>query len=1150
MNRAVRLLTGLGDERLRWIETIDNIEVSVVNVVGDILLSAGAIAYLTPFTDKYRRGLLSEWVKIVEEKQIPHSENFDTVQTLGEPVTIRFWQLNGLPRDYLSTENAVLVSCSKRWPLFIDPQGQANKWVKNMEKNNGLAIAKLSDKNLIRTLESAVRFGKPVLIENISLELDPALDPVLLRQVFKQGGTLVMKLGDTIVPYDNKFRLYMTTKLPNPHYTPEIAVKILLVNFTLVPSGLQDQLLALVVMQERPDLEEQRQQIVVSTAQMKAELKDIEDRILFKLSTSEGSPLDDLDFIVTLEASKVKSEDIKNKVEAAEITQIDIDNTRALYIPVANRSQILFFCLADLSNVDPMYQYSLEWFISIFMNSMAVTDKLAEIDKRVIIINDHFTFSLFSNVCRSLFEKHKLHFAFLLCARILMDEDKIDGHEWHHFLAGGSPLGRDPNPASEWLSSKSWNEILSLRALPRFVTFTDTFTVKRAYYKQLFEAQEPHQLPLPEPFESTLSVFQKLLILKCLRPDKVTNAIQNFLAEELGQRFVEPQTTDLIEMFSESSPTTPLVFVLSTGTDPAADLYKFAERMKMGKRMFSISLGQGQGPRAEALIKSGCELGSWIFFQNCHLAPSWMPRLENLTENIEPENTHRDFRLWLTSTPSPYFPVSILQNSSKMTVEPPSGIKANMLRAYINQASEFADFIQSEHPKSNTFKWLLFALSLFHAAVIERRKFGPLGFNIPYEFTTGDLKICISQLHMFLMEYDQTPFKVLTYTAGHINYGGRVTDDWDRRCMMNILADYYDPKVVKAGYKFDRSGVYYQLPAEVLFIDYLDYIKTFPINDDPEVFGLHPNADITFAQALTTSCLSTLLMLQPKQVGGAAASQEEVTGSTAKDILDKLPPQFDLDEISEKYPVLYEESLNTVIIQEAIRYNKLLSVISSTLKDLLKALKGLVVMSEALEKMSRSLFSNMVPEMWTSKAYPSLKPLAAWVADLHARIAFLNKWKNQGIPSVFWISGFYFPQAFLTGTLQNFARKYIISIDTINFSFKVLTDAPSRRPPDGCCIWGLFLEGSRWNARTGLLDESQPKELYTEMPVVWLIPEEFHKQPARTYVCPVYKTLTRAGTLSTTGHSTNYVLAIEVPSDKPEGHWIKRGVALICALDY
>lgn len=206
-----------------------------------------------------------------------------------------------------------------------------------------------------------------------------------------------------------------------------------------------------------------------------------------------------------------------------------------------------------------------------------------------------------------------------------------------------------------------------------------------------------------------------------------------------------------------------------------------------------------------------------------------MPRLEYLIENIEPENTHRDFRLWLTSTPSPHFPVSILQNSSKMTIEPPSGIKANLLRAYLSQVTEFTDFMQSEHPKGRSFKMLLFALCLFHgellkflkglliiyfyisAVLLERRKFGPLGFNIPYEFTTGDLKICISQLHMFLMEYDETPFKVLIYTAGHINYGGRVTDDWDRRCLMNILGDYYDPKVITSAYKFDHTGVYYQV---------------------------------------------------------------------------------------------------------------------------------------------------------------------------------------------------------------------------------------------------------------------------------------------------------------------------------------------------
>lgn len=132
MNRAVRLINGLSGERVRWLQTIADIEANVVNVTGDILICSGCVAYLTPFTDQYRRTLFSKWLNLISEKKIPFSPNCNPVTTLGEPVQIRLWQLDGLPRDYLSTENAVLVSCSRRWPLFIDPQGQANKWVKNM----------------------------------------------------------------------------------------------------------------------------------------------------------------------------------------------------------------------------------------------------------------------------------------------------------------------------------------------------------------------------------------------------------------------------------------------------------------------------------------------------------------------------------------------------------------------------------------------------------------------------------------------------------------------------------------------------------------------------------------------------------------------------------------------------------------------------------------------------------------------------------------------------------------------------------------------------------------------------------------------------------------------------------------------------------
>uniref|UniRef100_A0A452QQ37 Uncharacterized protein n=1 Tax=Ursus americanus TaxID=9643 RepID=A0A452QQ37_URSAM len=1122
-----RLINGLSDEKVRWQETVENLEHMLGNISGDVLVAAGFVAYLGPFTVRS----LSQLTR----HKVPHTAEPTLIGTLGNPVKIRSWQIAGLPNDTLSVENGVINQFSQRWTHFIDPQGQANKWIKNMEKDSGLDVFKLSDRDFLRSMENAIRFGKPCLLENVGEELDPALEPVLLKQTYKQQGNTVLKLGDTVIPYHEDFRMYITTKLPNPHYTPEIATKLTLINFTLSPSGLEDQLLGQVVAEERPDLEEAKNQLIVSNAKMHQELKDIEDQILYRLSSSEGNPVDDMELIKVLEASKMKAAEIQAKVRIAEQTEKDIDLTRMEYLPVAVRTQILFFCVSDLANVDPMYQYSLEWFLNIFLSGIANSERADNLKKRIANINRHLTYSLYSNVCRSLFEKHKLMFAFLLCVRIMMNENKIDQGEWRYLLSGGSIQVTTENPAPDWLSDRAWRDILALSNLPAFSSFADDFPKHLSEFQSIFDSLEPHREPLPGIWDEYLDQFQKLLVLRCLRGDKVTNAMQDFVATNLEPRFIEPQATNLSVVFKDSSSTTPLIFVLSPGTDPAADLYKFAEEMKFSKKLSAISLGQGQGPRAEAMMRSSIERGKWVFFQNCHLAPSWMPALERLIEHINPDKVHRDFRLWLTSLPSNKFPVSILQNGSKMTIEPPRGVKANLLKSYSSLSD---DFLNSCH-KVMEFKSLLLSLCLFHGNTLERRKFGPLGFNIPYEFTDGDLRICISQLKMFLDEYDDIPYKVLKYTAGEINYGGRVTDDWDRRCIMNILEDYYSPSVLFHDHSY--SG-------------YLSYIRGLPLNDMPEIFGLHDNANITFAQNETYALLGAIIQLQPKSSSVGGQGREEIVEDVAHSILLQIPEPIPLQLVMAKYPVLYEESMNTVLVQEVLRYNRLLQVITETLRDLLKALKGLVVMSSQLELMATSLYNNIVPELWNAKAYPSLKPLSSWVMDLMQRLDFLQAWVQGGIPAVFWISGFFFPQAFLTGTLQNFARKSVISIDTISFDFKVMQQSVSelkKRPSEGCYIHGLFLEGARWDPVAFQLAESRPKELYTEMAVIWLLPTHNRKiQNQDFYLCPIYKTLTRAGTLSTTGHSTNYIIAVELPSDQPQRHWIKRGVALICALDY
>jgi len=260
-----------------------------------------------------------------------------------------------------------------------------------------------------------------------------------------------------------------------------------------------------------------------------------------------------------------------------------------------------------------------------------------------------------------------------------------------------------------------------------------------------------------------------------------------------------------------------------------------------------------------------------------------------------------------------------------------------------------------------------------------------------------------------------------------------------------------------------------------------------------------------------------------------------------------------LEAVIEKYPVTYEESMNTVLRQELIRYNRLTSVIRASLINLRKALKGLVVMNDELDELFNAMLVGRQPAMWMGKSYPSLKPMGSYVVDLLARLQFFQDWIDNGTPQTFWLSGFYFTQSFLSGAMQNFARKYTVPIDHVGFEFEVLKIDPEQveaKPDDGCYVYGLFIEGARWDRETDSIGESYPKTLFETMPVIWLKPGDKAKfKPAPCYDCPIYKTTARRGTLSTTGHSTNFVMMIQLPTEKSQGHWINRGVAALCQLD-
>ena len=1176
LTNADKLVGGLGSEEARWAATVDELNVSFTNLVGDVLASAGTVSYLGPFTAPFRARIVTQWREQLTQAALAHTEGCDIVQTMNDPVQLRMWQLSGLPTDNLSTQNGIMMDRARRWSLLIDPQGQANRYIRNQGKDkeicgNGMDVTKLSEKNFLRTLENAVRFGKWVLLENIQETLDAALEPILLKQIFKQGGQDMMKLGDNTIPYNDEFNFFLTTKMPNPHYSPEVQVKVSLTNFTVTEAGLEEQLLGVTVEIEMPDLAERKGQLVVEQAQLSKQLYDIESQILYLLANSTGNILDDTNLIETLAQAKITGTEVKEQMAEADKTAAEINERSEEYRPVSNRASLLYFCLADLANVDPMYQYALPWFTQLFRTGVTRAPQAKTTEERVDNLMSFFTFMVYENTCRSLFEKHKMLFSFLLTIKILMGAKKIDMQEWRFMISGMSPGKSDmSNPDPDWIEANVWSDLCFMGALPYFKEFLVKFTETLVKWKRVFDSVEPHAIEYPAPYQ-TLAGIRRLCVLRCLRRDKLMDGIEKFVADEMGQKYVEPPPFNLKACYEDSTIINPLVFVLSTGSDPNKDLLGLAESMGMLDKLKSIALGQGQGVIAAKMIEKGVADGDWVLLQNCHLCISWMPELERICEEFDPEKTNPDFRLWLTSMPSAHFPVAVLQNSVKMTKEPPRGLRANLRTTYL----KMDDDKLNRTDKPQAYRKLLFGLCFFHALAIERKKFGPLGWNIGYAFNETDLDICISQLELYVGEYEEIPYKVLQQLTSVVNYGGRITDDKDMRTADILINDFYIAKILSDNYKFSRSGTYFSInpDPDAPLKSYMDYIESLPLNPDPEVFGMHDNASITCAMNEADENCTIIVSLQPRVSSGGGVTREDVMGAAAKDMEKRLPAMWDLEAVSMSYPTNYNECLNTTLVQEATRFNALLKVMHFSLKQLQKALKGLVVLSAELEAMGNNIFNMFVPDNWTAKAYPSLKPLTPWFEDLLRRLTFMQSWIDNGSPPVFWLSGFFFPQGFMTANLQNNARKHTLPIDTVAFGFVMMSELAEElvaKPEEGCYVDGMFLEGARWEKRKRTLVDPRPKELFSVMPVIHLVPEQFRKTPTSgIYRCPVYKILTRTGTLSTTGHSTNFVFWLEVPANKAtifrsslvsetnaqvqfcdQDYWIKAGVASFCALRY
>lgn len=222
--------------------------------------------------------------------------------------------------------------------------------------------------------------------------------------------------------------------MANPHYLPEICIKVALINFTVTPEGLEDQLLVEVVRNERPELEQQKDQLIVQLSDFKRQLKELEDKILKLVAEASDDILNDEELIITLDQSKETSIAINERMIEAEQTAKMIDENRENYRGVARRGSVLYFVVADLANIDPMYQYSLEFFTKLFVMRLEKSEKSVDLDQRLSILISDITRAFYFSICRGLFEKDKLLYSFLNATSILRRSNDIDADEWNFFL--------------------------------------------------------------------------------------------------------------------------------------------------------------------------------------------------------------------------------------------------------------------------------------------------------------------------------------------------------------------------------------------------------------------------------------------------------------------------------------------------------------------------------------------------------------------------------------------------------------------------------------------------------------------------------------------------------------------------------------------
>jgi dynein heavy chain len=525
--------------------------------------------------------------------------------------------------------------------------------------------------------------------------------------------------------------------------------------------------------------------------------------------------------------------------------------------------------------------------------------------------------------------------------------------------------------------------------------------------------------------------------------------------------------------------------------------------------------------------------------------PRWLIELEKRLDEFALDVSNKKFRLFLSSDASPGIPIGLLNRCIKVTNEPPAGLKANIKRAFASLNKEtFEDY-------DSKMKSILFGLCHFHAIMLERKQYGPMGFNMMYPFSIGDLRDSAVVLNNYMENSGggKIPWADLRYIFGEIMYGGHIVNDFDRK-MCNTYLDFYMKdelldETEMYPYNDDEKSMSFMSPSATSYDKYLEHMDTGIAQDTPISFGLHPNAEIDFRTTQSNRILATVLELQDRDgsSGQGSLSPDEIASTTTSDVLDRFgEKKFDVEDLTR---MLEEQGpYQNVFIQEMDVMNILLAEIVRSLKELQLGFAGELTISDSMESLKSSLYLDRIPLVWQKIAWPSLRPLSSWLNDFSLRLQQLEDWQNNpsDIPKVTWLSGLYNPQSFLTAICQVAAQKNQLELDKLrtwtDVTKKTMMDEIESVCREGAYISGMSMQGARWDLSAIQIERSKPKEMFCRMPIInvkALSADKFDTSQG-IYVCPTYKTEFRGPT---------FVFCVQLRTKASPGKWVLSGVALI-----